>query len=155
MRTLIIDSEAEMLRLGILWGECAAPGDFLFLTGDLGAGKTTLTKGIGLGLEVNEVITSPTFQLKKSYQGRYLLNHLDLYRLKTDSELDILEPGDLAEGVTVVEWGDLLLKRLHDDHLEVTIEFTPEDPKRKIMINPHGRSYFRFVEVLDHAHTWN
>lgn len=148
MRTLVIDSEEEMLRLGKLLGKHAGPGDFFFLSGDLGVGKTTLTKGIGLGLEVDEAITSPTFQLKKSYQGRYLLNHLDLYRLKNESELDILEPGELEEGVTVVEWGDLLLKWLHHDYLEVKIEFTPDYPKRKIIITPHGRRYLRFIEEV-------
>jgi tRNA threonylcarbamoyladenosine biosynthesis protein TsaE len=106
MKVLEIRSEHEMLQLGSYIGERLKTGDLLFLSGDLGAGKTTLTKGIAKSLAINQEITSPTFQLKKSYQGRCLLNHLDLYRLQNEAELDILEPEELTEiGITVIEWG--------------------------------------------------
>lgn len=149
MKTLQIKSEDEMLRFGKSIGELVKPGDFLFLSGELGAGKTTLVKGIGCGLGLNQTeVTSPTFQLKKTYRGRYVLNHLDLYRLQNPLELEILEPDELGdEGVTVVEWGELLHTRLRTDYLEIKIEFTP-DFEREVSLIPHGSRYQRLIEEL-------
>ena len=139
MTKMTIGSEAEMLQLGESLGRQVPNGVFIFLSGDLGAGKTTLTKGIARGLGINETITSPTFQLKKSYQGRLALNHLDLYRLTGRSDLAVLEPETLAEqGVTVVEWGQLLQAELNPDYLEIEIEYTAEPGQRLVSLQAHG-----------------
>ncbi|MGE5582000.1 MAG: tRNA (adenosine(37)-N6)-threonylcarbamoyltransferase complex ATPase subunit type 1 TsaE [Bacillota bacterium] len=150
MKIFAINSEQEMLRLGEQLGNRLQPGALLFLSGDLGAGKTVLSKGIAKGLGIGEEVTSPTFQLKKSYQGKYLFNHLDLYRLKNQAELDMLEPEELTEGaVTVVEWGDLLMARLRSDYLEIRIEFDEErQNSRRLIFIPHGRSFQSILEGL-------
>jgi tRNA threonylcarbamoyladenosine biosynthesis protein TsaE len=145
-----------MLRLGEILGRLARPGDLLFLFGALGAGKTTLTKGIARGLAVADLVTSPTFQLAKRYQGRLCLNHLDLYRLQSPAELDVFEPEALMEeGVTVVEWGNLLLERLQPEYLEVALRQEAGQLIRQAVIAPHGERYRRFGEALDHVDLGN
>ncbi|WP_020144876.1 tRNA (adenosine(37)-N6)-threonylcarbamoyltransferase complex ATPase subunit type 1 TsaE [Terracoccus sp. 273MFTsu3.1] len=100
-------------------------GDVLVLTGDLGAGKTTLTQGIAEGLGVRGPITSPTFVIARvhpSLVGGPLLVHVDAYRLGSALELDDLDlDADLDASVTVVEWGAGLAEQLSDTRLELTI----------------------------------
>lgn len=152
MQTIMIQSEQEMIKLGIVLGEQLKAGDLLFLFGDLGAGKTTFTKGIAIGMGVGEMVNSPTFQLKKTYHGRETLNHLDLYRLNSLIELEIIEPDELVEdGVTVVEWGKLLLERLQTDYLEVRFEVDSESNSRSICFRPYGDRYRHLVEELNYA----
>ena len=107
MLELQIRSDQAMIELGELLGERVKPGDLLFLSGDLGAGKTTLVKGIAKGMGIESDITSPTFQLLKTYHGKFTLNHLDLYRLGTEPDVEMLELEDLARKGHVIEWGDL------------------------------------------------
>lgn len=103
-------------------------GDLLVLTGDLGAGKTCFTQGLGAALGIDERITSPTFALANRYQGRLLLHHLDAYRLDTIGEAYDLDLPDLFEsGVTVIEWGELLNPLLPENHLLVAIEYVAVD----------------------------
>lgn len=153
---LTIQSERAMLRLGELLGEQAQPGDLLFLFGDLGTGKTTLTKGIARGLGIETEITSPTFQLMKSYDGRLVFNHLDLYRLENIPQLDIIAPEEfISEGVTVVEWGQLLLKHLnHPPHLEIGIHFRDESV-RAVSLIAHGPEYDHYLRSLTHGNFGN
>jgi tRNA threonylcarbamoyladenosine biosynthesis protein TsaE len=147
MEILTIHSEHDMLILGNLLGEVAKPGDLLFLFGELGAGKTTLTKGIAHGMGITDLITSPTFQIRKSYQGHFPLYHLDLYRLQSPAELDILDLDEiLKEGITVVEWGALLRSQLQSSHLEININFlSPNGNSRSVSIIPHGPEYDRYL----------
>ena len=105
---IVSRSAEETLSIGAELGQRLQPGDALLLTGDLGAGKTTLTQGIALGLGVPERPRSPTFVMATEYHGRLPLYHLDLYRIEALDEL-----GDLGldeylngDGVTVVEWAD-------------------------------------------------
>jgi len=94
--------------LGKALGALLAAGDVILLVGDLGAGKTALTQGIGAGLGVRETINSPTFTLLKEYVGRLPLYHFDLYRIEDPEELFMLGFEDYfgGEGVCVVEWAD-------------------------------------------------
>lgn len=151
MVEFLIQDESEMLQLGEMVGARLVTGDLLFLFGDLGAGKTTMTKGIARGLDVVEPVTSPTFQLRKTYTGRkQVLNHLDLYRLEVPGELEILEPDELVwEGVTVVEWGQLLIGRLKTDYLEIQIEITDKSDERKVIMIPHGSRYLQWVKEFE------
>ncbi len=100
-------------------------GDVIVLTGDLGAGKTTLTQGIAEGLGVRGPITSPTFVIARvhpSLVGGPLLVHVDAYRLGSALELDDLDlDADLDASVTVVEWGAGLAEQLSDTRLELTV----------------------------------
>jgi tRNA threonylcarbamoyladenosine biosynthesis protein TsaE len=101
------------------------PGDLLVLSGDLGAGKTTLTQGLGAGLGVRGDITSPTFVIARvhpSTVGGPALVHVDAYRLGSLAEVDDLDlDAALEDSVTVVEWGAGLVEGLAEDRLEVTL----------------------------------
>ena len=100
-------------------------GDVLVMVGDLGAGKTTFTQGLGAGLGVGEPITSPTFTLHRQYEGDSLaLHHLDLYRLGRISDAEDLDLGSLVEsaGIVVIEWGDLVAPLLADGYLRLRFE---------------------------------
>ncbi len=148
MHIMVLDSEQATIALGESLGERLRPGDLLFLSGDPGAGKTTLTQGIARGLGVTVPVTSPTFQLKKSYTGRFRLVHLDLYRLERPEELEVLEPDELtSEGITVVEWGDLLKQRLALEYLEIRIDFGPAGG-RTATFTPSGGRYHDLVKEL-------
>ena len=107
-------------------GSVLRPGDLVVLTGGLGAGKTTLTQGLGEGLGVRGPITSPTFVIARvhpSLVGGPALVHVDAYRLGGFAELDDLDlDASLEESVTVVEWGHGLAEDLADDRLEVVLE---------------------------------
>lgn len=97
-------------------------GDLVVLSGELGAGKTTLTQGIAAGLGVRERVTSPTFVIAHVHRdGRVPLVHVDAYRLGSVAEVDDLDL-DLESSVTVVEWGEGLVEGLADHHLLVRIE---------------------------------
>jgi len=112
--------------LGRALAELLRPGDLVVLSGDLGAGKTTLTQGIGQGLRVRGEVTSPTFVIARVHpplrEGPALV-HVDAYRLGCLSEVDDLDlDAGLAESVTVVEWGEGLVEDLASDRLEIRID---------------------------------
>ena len=119
------DADATRAFGGELARELRA-GDLVLLTGDLGAGKTTLTQGIGAGLGVRGQVASPTFVIARvhpSLVGGPALVHVDAYRLGSLDEVDALDLDTaLDESVTVVEWGQGLVEALAGERLEVTIE---------------------------------
>jgi tRNA threonylcarbamoyladenosine biosynthesis protein TsaE len=123
--TLSAATADAMRELGIRLAGLLRAGDLLVLSGDLGAGKTTLTQGIGEGLKVRGPITSPTFVIARvhpSLGGGPALVHVDAYRLGGFAELDDLDlDASLADSVTVVEWGEGLAENLSEDRLEVVI----------------------------------
>ncbi len=136
--TSTVPSAAAMRELGGLIAGLLKPGDLLVLTGDLGAGKTTLTQGIGARLLVRGDITSPTFVIARvhpSLVGGPALVHVDAYRLETLNEVDDLDlDADLSESVTVVEWGEGLVEGLAANRLDVRLERAhgaagPDDPE--------------------------
>ena len=110
---------------GVLLGALLRAGDLVVLTGDLGAGKTSLTQGIADGLGVRGPITSPTFVIARTHPslvGGPDLVHVDAYRLGGLAELDDLDlDASLQDAVTVVEWGHGLAEQLSDGYLEVTL----------------------------------
>jgi tRNA threonylcarbamoyladenosine biosynthesis protein TsaE len=125
MSELCVSTPEAMRELGIRLAGLLRAGDLLVLSGDLGAGKTTLTQGIGEGLKVRGPITSPTFVIARvhpSLCGGPPLVHVDAYRLGGFAELDDLDlDAAVEESVTVVEWGEGLAEGLADDRLEIVI----------------------------------
>jgi tRNA threonylcarbamoyladenosine biosynthesis protein TsaE len=122
---LVVPTAEAMRELGARLAAFLRPGDLVVLSGDLGAGKTTLTQGIGEGLGVRGPITSPTFVIARvhpSLSGGPALVHADAYRLGGFAELDDLDlDASLEESVTVVEWGEGLAEGLAEDRLEIFI----------------------------------
>jgi len=116
-------------------------GDLIILSGELGAGKTAFTQGIGRGLGISE-ITSPTFVISRIHHGRIPLIHVDAYRLIQSpgvflefEDLDL--PSKMSEAITVIEWGSDLAPLLKDEFLEIKIEFI-SDTERSLEFIPHG-----------------
>ena len=120
------------------------PNDVITLTGDLGAGKTTFTKGIGKGLGVKRIINSPTFTIVKTYQGEKPLYHIDAYRLE-DQEEDIgFDEYFYGDGITVVEWPSFIASFLPEERLAINITRTEAEQGRVISFEPIG-SFFEYV----------
>jgi len=136
----------DMRDLGTRLAEVLRAGDVVIATGELGAGKTTLTQGIGRGLGAEGRVISPTFVLARIHptpQLRPALVHVDAYRLSRADELDDLDlDATLADSVTVVEWGAGIAEGLADDRLEIHIYRDPwpdaADDLRKVLVRPVG-----------------
>ena len=123
MTTLTIATPDEMAALGARLADELRAGDILALNGELGAGKTTLTRGLGAALGVRGTVASPTFVLARTHQrlsGGAPLVHVDAYRLSSPAELDDLDI-DYAASIVVVEWAAGMLDGLSEDWLEVNI----------------------------------
>lgn len=126
-------------------------GDFIALTGGLGAGKTTLTKSIGLGLGVEDYITSPTFALINEYKGRVDVFHFDVYRLESEEELLDLGYEDYfySDGVTIVEWSNKIEELLPKDRININIEKGENLEERLIKLSGEGNRYREIVKELN------
>ncbi|WP_459804570.1 tRNA (adenosine(37)-N6)-threonylcarbamoyltransferase complex ATPase subunit type 1 TsaE [Herbidospora sp. RD11066] len=131
-----------MRALGVKIAGLLRAGDLVVLTGPLGAGKTTLTQGIGEGLKVRGPITSPTFVIARvhpSLSGGPALVHADAYRLGGALEVDDLDlDASLADSVTVVEWGEGLVEGLSDERLEIVIDRDDSDESRYVLLRGVG-----------------
>ncbi|PAE15920.1 tRNA (adenosine(37)-N6)-threonylcarbamoyltransferase complex ATPase subunit type 1 TsaE [Virgibacillus sp. 7505] len=126
--------------------ELLQPGDMITMEGDLGAGKTTLTKAIGAGLGVKRTINSPTFTIIKEYEGRLPLYHMDVYRLE-DSDEDIgFEEYFSGEGVSIVEWAQFIEAYLPKERLELTLKHDGE--ARTVLLQPIGERYEKLCKEL-------
>lgn len=126
MTALVVADPEAMHRLGERLADLLAPGDLVVLSGGLGAGKTTLTQGIGRGLRVRGDVTSPTFVIARVHpptgDGPALV-HVDAYRLSSLDEVDDLDlDASLEDSVTVVEWGEGKVDGLAEDRLLVHVE---------------------------------
>lgn len=124
----------ETIRIGKELGESVRENTVIALSGDLGAGKTTLVKGIALGLGIAEEITSPTFIIICEYSGRLPLYHIDLYRISGEDEfLDLgAEEMFYQGGVTVIEWSERILGILPPECIRITIAYN-SDPSKRII----------------------
>jgi tRNA threonylcarbamoyladenosine biosynthesis protein TsaE len=140
------EAPAETAAAGAALATLLRPRDVIVLTGDLGAGKTTFTRGIAEGLGAEEHVQSPTFTLVREYlSGRLPVAHVDVYRLAriqdvVDLALEELDGG--AEGVLVVEWGDAVEELLPEERLRA--ELTAEDPldgARRIAFRADGAGW--------------
>ena len=148
-------SQEETMALGKSLGEQLFENSCVILEGDLGAGKTTLTKGIALGLGIDRVIKSPTYTLIREYRkGRLPLFHMDMYRIEESggaSEVG-LEEYFYAGGVCVVEWAQYIEDELPSTFLKVQINREGDgESERLIRLFPHGEEYEEFINQLKEA----
>lgn len=143
-------SVEDTKALAAALAELARPGDLLLLAGDLGAGKTAFTQGYGAALGIDDLITSPTFTLVNSYEGRLELNHIDVYRLEALAEVVELGVPEMLDegGVAVVEWGDVVAPALPADYLEIRFGFTDDDDERVLELVPTGPRWSARVRAL-------
>ncbi len=126
---LASDGPEQTRAIAAALAPALAVGDLLVLTGDLGAGKTCFAQGLGVGLGIDEPITSPTFTLANRYRGRLVLHHLDVYRLSSEADAADLDLGELVEtGVVVIEWGDRIAGLLPPGHLVVRLRYPDLEP---------------------------
>jgi tRNA threonylcarbamoyladenosine biosynthesis protein TsaE len=128
----------------------ARPGDLLLLAGDMGAGKTAFVQGFGRALGVEEPITSPTFVIVRTYDGRFPVIHVDAYRLEHLQELVDLGIGELLdhEGVTLIEWGDVVIPALPPEYLEVRLELGEGDDERVVHLRGAGASWATRADAI-------
>jgi tRNA threonylcarbamoyladenosine biosynthesis protein TsaE len=120
------------------------PGDLLVLAGDLGAGKTAFTQGLGAALGVTDRITSPTFTIAQEYEARgFTLHHLDVYRLERLDEISDVGLAEILDdgSVVVVEWGDVILPVLPPNFLELRFLFGEGDDDRVLHIRSVGPAW--------------
>lgn len=136
-KLLHIASEKETEKLGEAIGRAAVPGMVIALIGDLGTGKTTLTKSIARGLGVTETVTSPTFNIIREYRsGRMPLYHFDVYRIGDPDEMFELgyEEYFYGDGVCVVEWADIIEELLPEDAVIIHIDRGDSEEEREYRI---------------------
>ena len=146
--SLVIETPESMGELGATLAAELVAGDLVLLNGELGAGKTTLTRGIGVALGVRGAVTSPTFVLARTHpreRGAPLV-HVDAYRLGSAVELDDLDI-DFAASIVVVEWGAGMLDGVADSWLELDID-RPHGGDMETEVEP------RQVRVTGHGPRW-
>lgn len=145
------DSADETFFLGERLAALVESGDVFAVSGELGAGKTVLARGLARGLGVARPVKSPTFTLINEYAGRLPFYHLDVYRLSGPLEMADLggEEYFYGSGVTLVEWAERVAEILPPERLEIKMEIVPgEENARKITLLPRGERYRRLVEEL-------
>jgi tRNA threonylcarbamoyladenosine biosynthesis protein TsaE len=147
MKCFNTSTSDETIKLGEKIGKVLKEGDVVLLDGDLSAGKTTITKGIGLALGVKKIINSPTFTIVKTYSGDINLYHLDLYRLDgLNNDFDLEEYIE-ADGVTVIEWPHQVDELIPSEYLEIKL-FKLDNDERRIEVRGIGKKYIEKEDLL-------
>ena len=137
-------NEKQMLAYAESLGKKLQAGDIIVLTGELGAGKTTFTKGLGKGLDIHQMIKSPTYTIVREYEGRLPLYHMDVYRIGDDPDSIDLDEYLFGNGVTVIEWGNLLAQDLPSAQLEILFDY--QDDAREVTLVAHGHRYDTYLD---------
>lgn len=137
----------ETMQIAEELATCVTLGSVITLEGDLGAGKTTFTKGFAKGLGIKRAVSSPTFTIIKEYLGNLPLYHMDAYRLEYSEEDIGFEEYFEAEGVSIIEWASFISDFLPEERLEITIKKVSET-ERVLQITAKGTSYEDILEQL-------
>lgn len=147
----IVDSVDKTLEVGIQIGKSANAGDIICVLGDLGTGKTHITKGIAIGLGIEDNITSPTFNIVNEYIGRHKLYHFDVYRVNDPDEIEAIGFDEyiFSDAVSVIEWANYIEELIPKEHLTILIEKLPTmgENYRKIHIEYKGNRYDYVKEI--------
>ncbi|MCS4488175.1 tRNA (adenosine(37)-N6)-threonylcarbamoyltransferase complex ATPase subunit type 1 TsaE [Streptococcus sciuri] len=140
-------NETELKAYGEQLAKSLQSGDIIVLTGDLGVGKTTLTKGLARGLGITQMVKSPTYTIVRQYEGRLPLYHLDVYRIGSDSDSIDLDAFLYSDGVSVIEWGELLDDATLGDYLEIILE--RKEDGRTLRFKAHGKRAQAIIEDIN------
>ena len=141
------------MGLGEQLGRLLKPGDVVALYGELGAGKTVLTKGIARGLGVEADVHSPTFTLIHEHPGPVPLYHVDLYRIEGDAEIESIGVEEYleADGVTVIEWAEKMRSMLPAERLDITLRMTGETAREIVLESDSPRLRSAIEELTRNA----
>lgn len=145
---LIIGNSEKMTETGRRIGEMLFPSAFVAFFGGLGAGKTTMTKGIASALGIDGIL-SPTFTIVRSHLGKLRLDHFDAYRIESADELEAIGYSDhlSSDSVIVMEWCENVPEALPGERLEIRITGSGEEPRR-VLITAIGERYMHITEAL-------
>ena len=148
----LVNSVEETTNLGFKLGKLVNPGDIICLTGDLGTGKTHISKGIAKGLDINEIITSPTFTVVNEYDsGRLKLNHFDVYRVNDPDEIYAIGFDDyiFSDAVSIIEWANYIEEILPKEYLHIHIskDLSKGENFRRIEFTAYGDNYEYIKEI--------
>lgn len=149
MEKIYLADESFTYDIGQKIGRALFFGAVICLNGDLGAGKTAMTKSIATALGIDEDITSPTFTIVNEYVGsEFKLNHFDVYRIGSSDEMyDIgFEEYIHSDGVNIIEWSNLIEDILPSERLDIELKY--EGVGRTIEFIPHGEKYEKLVEEV-------
>lgn len=144
---LITNSEFETIEIAQNIESEKFPNMVICLNGELGSGKTMFVKGIANALGINEVITSPTFNIIKEYNGELPLYHLDVYRLDEASNDIGIEEYFSKGGIVVIEWAENIQDILPEERLDIKIKVLGEN-KRSLVFKPYGQKYEELCEAV-------
>ena len=157
--TYVSTTTEQTIALGQILGKLLQAGDVLVLTGDLGSGKTQLTKGIAAGMGVTDDVTSPTFTIEMVYEGTTMpLYHFDLYRLNDPDQLEDTGLYDALEsdGPTIIEWGEQFAEQIGERTLDVYVSRLSEEelesddaePRRQVRFIPQNARGEEIIQSL-------
>ena len=144
-------SSEETIMFGERLGKLLAPGHVVALVGELGAGKTTMVKGIvrGLGVIDKRAVKSPTFALVHRYEGRIPIYHFDAYRLISNQEMFDIGSDEMiyGDGVSIIEWADRVPECLPEEYLKISLIAVSES-ERTIEMRGYGERYNKIINSL-------
>jgi tRNA threonylcarbamoyladenosine biosynthesis protein TsaE len=154
--TFITRSALETERFGQRLGQLAPPNTCLALLGNLGAGKTHLTRGIakGAGVDDPSLVSSPTYVLLNIYQGPKPVFHLDAYRITSEADFETVGLDELLQssGITVIEWPEKIPHLLPPDRLQIQIDLGDTPDERTLHLLPTGPNAQKLLSILQSHH---
>ena len=138
-KTVVCKTADDMEKLGRAVGALCRPSDVISLRGSLGAGKTVFAKGVARALGIDEAIVSPTFTLVQEYDGRIPMYHMDLYRITSEEDFQMIGGEDMlySDGVCLIEWSEIINDMLPDGTLFVQIAVN-SDQSRTVTLTGSG-----------------
>ncbi len=133
---IICKTEEDMVKLGNRFGKLAKPGMVISLRGSLGAGKTVFARGVARSLGIEEAIVSPTFTLVQEYDGSLPMYHMDLYRITSQEDFEMIGGEDMlySDGVCLIEWSEIINEMLPQDTIFISIAVN-SDQSRTVTID--------------------
>lgn len=153
----IIENKEKTKCFGEYLGSLLQKGDVICLNGDLGTGKTTMSKSIGFGMGIEDYITSPTFAIINEYYGNLNLYHFDTYRLTSDADVEYLGFDEYfyGDGVCIIEWADRIKDALPENYLEINLERIDEEKRKYNLVAVGKRAEELLEELKNNEDSWN